>query len=1001
MAIRASGGDLHLGAKVLPVEAGEHAVLVPDVKLLLEGDYARSGDDLLIRDSAGDGIFVEGYFALAEPPPLISPDGALLRPELVSTLAGPRAAGEYAQAGPTPEAPPIGQVETLSGTARVVRIGVPLDLAPGDPVYQNDIVETGLASDLVIGFADGTIFSLSANARMVLNSMVYDPAGSSNDLSMSVLQGVFSFVTGQVAPSGGMRVETPVATLGIRGTTVHGVLQSIAGPLTVFLGSSQQGSTAQAFLLDPLTGAQIAVLSSLIAAYTLSGVGASVFERPQSASEQQFLLQRSGTVHDVQSGFEFRYGTGEPIDQPGEVLRTQAGPNLPSGGIGYDQDGGAGGLIDGLLPGLAASPTLLGQDGLNALQAADFDNPDLSSPITALGSVQGAPISGATVPTGPQLAGVSSGDTQLGIPDSLPIGTPTPVPLSASLEDLFGDAVPAPLNLARNSFGFRFGVDGPGSIALDAVEDGAQSGLFDSLTGAPILLFNGENGTVVGRVGSAQGEVAFVAYLEQSGPVSGLENLANGDLWFVQFRAIAHDNPSDPHETTPSGGGEVPEQIVLDFEALVAGAQVTQVFGDGDPRPVEILGINPDLPGRNAAVIFDSASPANSDLDLGTPNETFDGPGVGAGGAAGGANPNDTALGNILIVDDDLQGVPDDAARVGTTLVFDFSAFGSVTLDSLTLIDIESISPSARIAIYDAQNRLLHASEVAPTGDNGVETLAFENISGATRLEIVLNGSGGVDNIAFTPDSFQDEILPLGFTIADANGDQVQQIATITIGDDGPTAFADILPSVLAGGAEVGTDAGSAGLLANDLAGGDGQLAIIGFTYDSDGDGATDTLGLAGETVTTGLGGQLTVGGDGTWTYLPPAVASVPVLEVFDYTVRDGDGDTSTATNQILVTDVLNLGQNLFAIEAPVGANLLFGDAANSNLLDGDPLLAEYDVLTYAEVIDADAAAIEVADSQAGTIETHTLDSVANLAGLDLEGIIGTLDDPLNYSAIL
>jgi hypothetical protein len=76
------------------------------------------------------------------------------------------------------------------------------------------------------------------------------------------------------------------------------------------------------------------------------------------------------------------------------------------------------------------------------------------------------------------------------------------------------------------------------------------------------------------------------------------------------------------------------------------------------------------------------------------------------------------------------------------------------------------------------------------------------------------------------------------------------------------------LPAVLAGGAGVGTATGAANLLANDVAGGDGQLAGIGFRYDSDsdgdGDGAVDTLGLAGETVTTGLGGQLPVGGNGT-----------------------------------------------------------------------------------------------------------------------------------------
>lgn len=44
---------------------------------------------------------------------------------------------------------------------------------------------------------------------------------------------------------------------------------------------------------------------------------------------------------------------------------------------------------------------------------------------------------------------------------------------------------------------------------------------------------------------------------------------------------------------------------------------------------------------------------------------------------------------------------------------------------------------------------------------------------------------------------------------------------------------------------------------------------------------------------------------------------------------------------------------------------------------------------------------VEPSHGEASTIETVNLDSVANLAGLDLDGLIGTLDDPLNHGAIV
>ncbi|MFQ5973970.1 MAG: FecR domain-containing protein [Alphaproteobacteria bacterium] len=144
--------------------------------------------------------------------------GAMLTPELVEVLVGPRAPGQYAQAGAPESAAPIGQVETLSATAQATRAdGTTVQLNVGDPVFQGDVVQTGTGSSLGITFVDGTIFSLSAGARMVLNSVVYDPDGTSNSMPFNLIQGTFVFVTRQVASTGSMRVETPIATLGIRG----------------------------------------------------------------------------------------------------------------------------------------------------------------------------------------------------------------------------------------------------------------------------------------------------------------------------------------------------------------------------------------------------------------------------------------------------------------------------------------------------------------------------------------------------------------------------------------------------------------------------------------------------------------------------------------------------------------------------------------------------------------------------------------------------------------
>ena len=131
------------------------------------------------------------------------------------------------------ESSPIGKVVTTSGSvtvehasAVVVQANLPAasgvgQTKLGDLVYKADVVQTGADGKVGITFTDGTAFNLSSNARMVLDEFVYDPNGKSNSTLFSLTKGTFTFVAGKVAKTGDMKIETPVATMGIRGTTPH------------------------------------------------------------------------------------------------------------------------------------------------------------------------------------------------------------------------------------------------------------------------------------------------------------------------------------------------------------------------------------------------------------------------------------------------------------------------------------------------------------------------------------------------------------------------------------------------------------------------------------------------------------------------------------------------------------------------------------------------------------------------------------------------------------
>jgi hypothetical protein len=140
------------------------------------------------------------------------------------------AGAESSPARPVAEVAAIGRIVNAAGSVTVEHTNPVILQAAfspgdgvarvklGDPVYHGDVVQTGVDGTLGITFTDGTVFNLSSNARMVLDEFVYDPNGKSNSNLFRLSKGTFTFIAGKIAKTGTMKVDTPVATMGIRGT---------------------------------------------------------------------------------------------------------------------------------------------------------------------------------------------------------------------------------------------------------------------------------------------------------------------------------------------------------------------------------------------------------------------------------------------------------------------------------------------------------------------------------------------------------------------------------------------------------------------------------------------------------------------------------------------------------------------------------------------------------------------------------------------------------------
>jgi hypothetical protein len=217
------------------LSAGEDgaSVSIPDAHFLFHADFKRAGSDLILTGEDGHRVIVPGYFKHEHLPTLVAPNGGGITGDVVEALVGPQAPDQYAQAGTQVQTSPlaIGRVASLEGGATAFRNGVQVSLNVGDVVVKGDVIQTSGGSAVGVIFSDGTTFSLSADARMVLNDFVYNPGGSHNSALVNLVQGSLTFVAGEVAHTGDMRVGTPVAVMGIRGTVVSLTVHAVSGVL--------------------------------------------------------------------------------------------------------------------------------------------------------------------------------------------------------------------------------------------------------------------------------------------------------------------------------------------------------------------------------------------------------------------------------------------------------------------------------------------------------------------------------------------------------------------------------------------------------------------------------------------------------------------------------------------------------------------------------------------------------------------------------------------------
>jgi len=126
-----------------------------------------------------------------------------------------------------PDSSPIGVVTISHGNAVAEGADGLRPLNAESPVYADEVIKTlGSGSAVEIQFLDGALLSQGPDSSVALDEYVFDADESTGEMAVKLLQGSLRSVTGKIVDNNpeGFKIDTPLATIGIRGTTTGHVV---------------------------------------------------------------------------------------------------------------------------------------------------------------------------------------------------------------------------------------------------------------------------------------------------------------------------------------------------------------------------------------------------------------------------------------------------------------------------------------------------------------------------------------------------------------------------------------------------------------------------------------------------------------------------------------------------------------------------------------------------------------------------------------------------------
>ncbi len=135
-------------------------------------------------------------------------------------------------------ADPIGDIIEQTGSAQIVRESDQLILTPDflPEIQLYDTAETANGR-MLIEFKDKAELALTEHTKILIDEVIFDPDPSKSKMTMKFVQGTARFASGKLAIMNkkNIDIQTPTATIGIRGTDFTTTVDEIGRSLIILL----------------------------------------------------------------------------------------------------------------------------------------------------------------------------------------------------------------------------------------------------------------------------------------------------------------------------------------------------------------------------------------------------------------------------------------------------------------------------------------------------------------------------------------------------------------------------------------------------------------------------------------------------------------------------------------------------------------------------------------------------------------------------------------------